>query len=84
MNPLISTCCVSPSTGEDHHEDRISPFQPSPRILRSTPKRIFQRMISWALPKSDPVGDALQSTALRSTDDDVDDDDEVIQWWNPT
>ena len=26
MNPLISTCCVSPSTGEDHHEDRISPF----------------------------------------------------------
>lgn len=41
-------------------------------------------MISWALPKSDPVGDALQSTALRSTDDDVDADDEVIQWWNPT
>ena len=41
-------------------------------------------MISWALPNSDPVGDALQSSALRSTDDDVDDDDEVIQWWNPT
>ena len=26
MNPLTSTCCVSPSTGEDHHEDRRSPF----------------------------------------------------------
>jgi len=42
-------------------------------------------MISCALPKSDPVGDALQSTALCSTDDDDDDDDDVdvIQWWNP-
>ena len=30
-------------------------------------------MISWALPESDPVGDALQSTV------DDDDDDEVIQ-----
>ena len=39
-----------------------------------TPISISQRMTLCALPKTEPVGDELQSTALLSTDDDDDDD----------
>ena len=82
MNPLISTCCVSPSTGEDHHEDRISPFPTKSKNTEIDSKKNFSENDIVGI--ADPVGDALQSTALRSTDDDGDDDNEVIQWWNPT
>ena len=37
---------------------------------------ISQRTTLWAMPKTLPVEDALQSTALQSTDDDDDDDDD--------
>ena len=65
-------------TGEDPQGDRISPFPAKPRN-GSTPINICQRMTLCAVTKTEPVGDDLQSTALRSTDDDDnsnDDDDD--------
>ena len=41
-----------------------------------TPTISSQRMTSCALPKAEPVGDALQLTALQPTDYDDDDDDD--------
>ncbi|CAH3022055.1 unnamed protein product, partial [Porites evermanni] len=73
-HPLTSTRCMSPSssTGEDPQGDCKSPF-PAKSRNRSTPISISQRITSCALPKTEPAGDALQSTALRSADDGDDD-----------
>ena len=65
----------SSSTGEDPQGDCISPFIAKSRN-RSTPLSISQRISSCALPKTEPAGDALQSTALRLANDDDDDDDD--------
>ena len=63
--------------GEDPQGDCISPFIAKSRN-RSTPLSISQRISSCALPKTEPAGDALQSTALRSADDGDDDDDMIM------
>ena len=78
-HPLASTPCMSPSscTGEDPQGDCISPFIAKSRN-RSTPLSISQRISSCALPKTEPAGDALQSTALRSANDGDDDDDMIM------
>ena len=68
MNLLISTRCISPSTGEDHPGIPQKTFTAKSRN-GSTSIRISQRMASGALPETEPVGDDLQSTAHWSTDD---------------
>ena len=56
-------------TGEDPQGDRESPF-PTKSRNGSTPTSTSQRMTSCAMPKTEPAGDALQSTALPTDDDD--------------
>ena len=75
MNPRTFTRYMSPPTGDDPHGERGGP---SPAKSRNglTPTITSQRMTSHALPKTEPVGDALQSTVLPPTDDDDDDDDD--------
>ena len=51
-------------TGEDPQGDHISPFPAKSRKYGSTRISTSQRMISHALPKTKPVGDDLQLTAL--------------------
>lgn len=72
MNPLTSVRCMSSHTGEDPQGGRILPF-PARFGNVSTPISISQGMTSCALPKTEPAGDDLQQTSLRSTDayDDV-------------
>lgn len=72
MNPLTSVRCMSSHTGEDPQGGRILPF-PARFGNVTTPISIFQGMTSCALPKTEPAGDELQPTSLRSTDayDDV-------------
>ena len=74
-NPPTSSRCMSPPTVQNPHGDRRSPFSAKYRNVL-TRISICQRMTSCALPKTEPVGDDLQSTALRSTDDD--DDNETV------
>ena len=80
---LTSTPCMSPSssTGEDPQGDCISPFIAKSRN-KSTPLSISQRISSCALPKTEPAGDALQSTALRSANDGDDDDMMIMMMIN--
>ena len=59
-------------TGEDPQGDGVSPFPAKSRKYGSTRISTSQRMISRALPKTKPVGDDLQSTALWPTNDDDD------------
>ena len=59
-------------TGEDLQGDGISPFPAKSRKYALIRKSISQRMISCALPKTKPVGEVLQKTALWPTDDDDD------------
>ena len=53
--------------------DRISPF-PAKCRNGSAQISMFQRLKSCALPKTEPVGDDLQSTAPWPINDDDDDD----------
>ena len=54
-----------------HDSSSSSPsHEPRPPRNGSTPTRTSQRMTSCALPKTEPVGDDLQSTVHWSTDDD--------------
>ena len=71
MKLPTSSRCMSPPTGENPEEDREIPF-PVKSGNGSTPNKHF----SCAMPKTQPVGDALQSTTLQSADDDDDDDDD--------
>ena len=57
---------MSPSTGEEGRPRRSSPAKSRNRL---TPTIISQRMTSCALPKTEPVGDALQSTVLQPIDE---------------
>lgn len=41
MNPLTSTCFVSPSTGDDHHEDRVSPFPTKSKNTETDSNKYF-------------------------------------------
>ena len=54
-------------TGADSQGGHILPF-PAKFGNVSTPTKISQGMTSCALPKTEPAGDDLQSTSLRSTD----------------
>ena len=63
---------VACPTGEDPQGDGISTFPAKSRKYGLIRKIISQRMISCALPKTKPVGDDLQLTALWQTDDDDD------------
>lgn len=78
-NPPTSSRCMSPPTVQNPQGDRRSPFSAKCRNVL-TRRSISQRMTSCALPKTEPVGDDLQdlqSTSLRSTDND-DDDNETV------
>ncbi|CAH3174258.1 unnamed protein product, partial [Porites lobata] len=77
MLHMARTRSPSSSKGEDPQGDCISPFIAKSRN-RSTPLSISQRISSCALPKTEPAGDALQSTALRLANDDDDDDDMMM------
>ena len=55
--------------------DRKSPFLAKSRN-GSTPISISQRTTLCALPKTEPAGDVIHSTAIPSTNDDDDDDDD--------
>ena len=55
--------------------DRKSPFLAKSRN-GSTPISISQRTTLCALPKTEPAGDAIHSTAIPSTNDDDDEDDD--------
>ena len=62
--------------GKEHQGDCKSPFLNKSRN-GLTPIRISQMMTSCTLTKTEPVGDALQLTALLQSTNDDDDDDEV-------
>ena len=70
MNPLTSTQCMSPPKEEDPREtDRMSPFPAESRNGSNTNKHSSEDDIV-RMPKNEPVGGELQSTALLS-----------IDWW---
>ena len=69
MNPPTFTRCMSPPTGEDPQGDQGGPT-PAKSRNGLTPTITSQRLTLRALPKTEPVGDALQSTVPQPTDDD--------------
>lgn len=77
MNLPTSSRYMSPPMGKDSQEDNRIPF-PVKSGNGSTRMNISQRTTLWAMPKTLPVEDALQSTALQSTDDDDDDDEGIF------
>ena len=73
MNPLISTCCVSPSTGEDHHEDRVSPFPTKSKNTEIDSKKNFS--------ENDIVGIAQVRSSWRCFTVDCSSLDRWWCWW---
>lgn len=68
--------CLSPPMEKEHQGDCKSPFLTKSRN-GLTPICISQMMTSCELTKAEPVGDALQWTALLQLTNDDDDDDQV-------